>query len=76
MVGKVSDKVTFEQKSVLSEGSKYEDIWERAFWEREISKCKGPGVGIWLACSRNSTKIREAVVEWVRGEHREMEFKG
>lgn len=37
MVGKVSDKVTFEQKSVLSEGSKYEDIWERAFWERSAS---------------------------------------
>lgn len=35
MVGKVSDKVTFEQKSVLSKGSGHEDIWGRAFWERE-----------------------------------------
>jgi len=76
MVGKVSDKVTFEHKFVLSEGSRREDIWGRAFWEREISKCKGPGVGMWLVCSRNSTKSREAGVEWVRGDHRGNRVQG
>lgn len=70
MGGQVSDKVTPEQKPVSSEGLRLEDIQGRAFWERELSRCKGPGVGIQLACSRNSRETRGAGGEGARGEPR------
>ena len=70
MGGQVSDKVTSEQKPVSSKGSRLEDIQGRALWERVLSRCKGPGVGIWPACSRNSRETRGAGGEGAGGEPR------
>ena len=73
MARKVSGRVTFEQKPVLSEGAEHEDNW--AFWKSSqlVQRPWGEDVpGLFAEFQGN----QEAGVEWMRGEHRKNRVQG